>query len=106
MRAMTKFDISNNGLRPKGTKLLAAALKGNQVVTGLNISRNNMTYNFRKYAGMSGVIALADVISDMGALSSLNPASNSIGGYLKSGQFSATPEGRVSCSFVRAAGNY
>jgi hypothetical protein len=41
MRAMTKFDISSNNFRAEGGKALAAGLKGNQVITELNISDNN-----------------------------------------------------------------
>jgi hypothetical protein len=66
---MTKFDISSNDLCAEGTKLLAAALKGNQIVTELNISSNNMTYG-SAWWDMSGILALVNVISDMGALSS------------------------------------
>ena len=66
---MTKFDISSNDLRAEGTKLLAAALKGNQIVTELNISSNNMNYG-SAWGDMSGIIALVNVISDMGAMSS------------------------------------
>ena len=76
---MTKFDISSNDLCAEGTKLLAAALKGNQIVTELNIPSNNMTYG-SAWGDMSGIIALANVISDMGALSLLNLTDNSIGG--------------------------
>ena len=75
MRAMTKFDISSNDLCAEGTKLLAAALKGNQIMTELNISSNSMTYG-SAWGDMSGVIALADVISGMGAMTSLNLALN------------------------------
>jgi Ran GTPase-activating protein (RanGAP) involved in mRNA processing and transport len=77
MGAMTKFDISSNDLCAEGTKLLAAALKGNQNMTELNISSNSMTYGSAS-GDMSGVIALADVISDMGALSSLSLKSNGL----------------------------
>jgi hypothetical protein len=75
MGAMTKFDISSNDLRAEGTKLLAAALKGNQIMTELNISSNSMTYG-STWGDMSGVIALADVISDMGAMTGLDLSSN------------------------------
>jgi hypothetical protein len=47
---------------------------------------------------MSGVIALADVVKDMRALSSLNLSSNMIGGYKDTSYpytFHATPEGRA-----------
>jgi hypothetical protein len=78
---MTKFDISSNDLRAEGTKLLAAALKGNQIVTELNISSNNMTYG-SAWGDMSGIIALVNVISDMGALLMLNLASNNLGEFV------------------------
>jgi hypothetical protein len=53
-------------LRAEGTKLLAKALKGNQVMTELILSSNGMAIG-----GMSGVAALADAIPDMGALTKL-----------------------------------
>jgi hypothetical protein len=48
-------------------------------------------------------VLVANDISNMGALSSLNLASNSIGGYLKYNKFNATPEGRVSYSFCKSS---
>jgi hypothetical protein len=75
-RALTKLDISSCNLRTQGTKLLAEALKGNQLITELNIASNQMTWD-----DMSGVIAITDAISDMGTMTSLNLADNSIGGY-------------------------
>jgi Ran GTPase-activating protein (RanGAP) involved in mRNA processing and transport len=71
--AMTSLDVSENKLLAKGTELLAVALKGNQTLTALNISSNDMTNG-----GMSGVIALADDIPDMGALLSTNFLGNKI----------------------------
>jgi hypothetical protein len=59
MRALTKFDISSNKLW--GAKALAEGLKGNQVITELNMVGIDT----------SGVITLADVIPDMGALTTL-----------------------------------
>jgi hypothetical protein len=53
--------------------------------------------------GAGDAVLLTNNISDMGALSSLNLASNSIGGYLKYGQLNATPEGRVSYSFCKSS---
>jgi hypothetical protein len=52
---------------------------------------------------MSGIIALAAAIPDMGALSSLNLASNSIGGYEDVYGFHATPEGNKHALVVCAA---
>jgi Leucine-rich repeat (LRR) protein len=74
-RTMTSLDVSNNRLYAKGTKLLAEALKGNQIMTDLNLSSNGMTAG-----GMSGVVALADAIPDMGALSILNMSKNGMRG--------------------------
>jgi hypothetical protein len=76
--AMTKFDISSNDIRAVGGKALAAGLKGNQVFTELNISSNRLGQNSDYDSDTSGVIALADAIPDMGALSSVNVLSNVI----------------------------
>jgi hypothetical protein len=78
MGAMTKFDISSNEIRAEGGKALAAGLKGNQVITELNISSNNLGLNSAGNGDISGVITIANVISDMGALSSLNISSNNL----------------------------
>jgi hypothetical protein len=75
---MTKVDISKNRLYAAGTKLLAEALKGNQIITELDISSNNATWDGERHGEMSGVIALADVIPGMGALLKLDISSNSI----------------------------
>ena len=69
---MTKFDISSNDLCAEGTKLLAAALKGNQIMTELNISSNNMTFG-SAWGDMSGVIALVYSSLD---ISEIRPTSN------------------------------
>jgi hypothetical protein len=69
--AMVKFDISSNDIRAEGGKALAAGLKGNQVITELNISSNNLGFISGYGNDTSGVIAIADVIPDMGALSKL-----------------------------------
>jgi hypothetical protein len=69
-RALTKFDVSKNSLCVEGTKVLAAALKGNQVMTELNVAGNDMDLIPGVERGeMSGIVALADVISGMGAIS-------------------------------------
>jgi hypothetical protein len=76
--AMTKFDISSNSLRAEGTKLLAAALKGNQIMTELNIGGNYLGINSYGEADTSGVIAIANIIPDMGAMTSLNLSANGL----------------------------
>jgi Ran GTPase-activating protein (RanGAP) involved in mRNA processing and transport len=73
--AMTKFDISSNVIRAEGGKALAAALKGNQVIMELNISSNMLSLN----GDTSGVIAIANAIPDMRALTSLNLSGNGLG---------------------------
>jgi Ran GTPase-activating protein (RanGAP) involved in mRNA processing and transport len=76
--ALVKFDISNNKLCAKGTKLVTEALKGNQIMTEISISGNYMTYNGSSYGDMSGVIAISTAIPTMGALTSLNLSRNSL----------------------------
>jgi hypothetical protein len=84
-RALTKFDISNNGLGPEGAKALAVGLKGNRVITELNVSTNYFGINLSNgESDTSGVIAIADAIRDMGALSILNLAANNLGAFVLS----------------------
>jgi hypothetical protein len=66
--AMTKFNISLNDIRAEGGKALAVGLKGNQVITELNISSNRLGQNSDCDGDTSGVIAIADAISDMRAI--------------------------------------
>jgi hypothetical protein len=68
--ALSLLNLASNGICAEGTKLLAAALKGNQIMTELNISSNLMTYG-SAWGDLSGVVALADVIPDMGAVSTV-----------------------------------
>jgi hypothetical protein len=78
--ALTKFDISKNDIRAAGGKVLAAGLKGNQVVIELNIADNQLGWDANVEDDMSGIIALADIIPGMGAMTSLNLASNCLCG--------------------------
>jgi hypothetical protein len=75
--AVTKFDISSNGIRAEGGKALAAGLECNQVIKELNISGNKLGYNSNT-TDTSGIIAIADVIPGMGAMTSLDLANNVI----------------------------
>jgi hypothetical protein len=68
--------LAKNSLWAEGTKVLAEALKANQIMTELNLSGNAATFDGKEYAEMSGVIALAEVMPEMGALTSLNLSSN------------------------------
>jgi hypothetical protein len=80
--AMTKLDISKCELMAEGGKALAAGLKGNQLMMELNVAGNRLGQNVsggRYVSDMSGVIALADVMPDMGALLVLSLNSNSLG---------------------------
>ena len=74
-----KFDISSSGLCAAGGKTLAAGLKGNQVLTELNIANNSLGL-VKKYGNvdMSGVIAICDIIPTMRTLTSLDISNNSI----------------------------
>jgi hypothetical protein len=72
------LNLSRNILFAEGTELLAEALKGNQIMTELDLSSNAATYDGNKNGEMSGIIALADTIKDMGALTTLDISRNSI----------------------------
>jgi hypothetical protein len=76
--AMTKFDISSNGIRAEGGKTLAVGLKGNQVMKELNINGNKLGENTNYEPDTPGVIAFADVIPERGALSTLDVHGNYI----------------------------
>jgi hypothetical protein len=80
MGALLKFDISNNSLYATGTKALAEGLKGNQRMTKLNMSSNDMGVSYKHGpSDMSGLITLADVIPGMGALLVLSLKGNGLG---------------------------
>jgi Leucine-rich repeat (LRR) protein len=75
--------LNSNNLQAAGGKALAEGLKGNQVITELDISSNNLGVTSGVGTDMtwgSGVIALADIIPDMGALSFLNLSENNMHG--------------------------
>jgi Ran GTPase-activating protein (RanGAP) involved in mRNA processing and transport len=76
--AMTKLNVSSNALCAEGGKFLAAALKGNHVMKELDISSNYLAIDANDKPDMSGVIAFANAISDMRAMTSLNLASNDL----------------------------
>jgi hypothetical protein len=78
-RALLVLNLASNSLYAEGIELLAEALKGNQIMTELNVSGNAATWDRSKYGEMSGVIALADAISDMAAMTSLDLSGNCIG---------------------------
>jgi hypothetical protein len=61
------LSLKNNNLRAAGGKALAEGLKGNQVITELNIAGTDLVW----YGDMSGGTALADAIPSMGALTKL-----------------------------------
>jgi Ran GTPase-activating protein (RanGAP) involved in mRNA processing and transport len=72
--------LKSNKLQAAGGKALGEGLKGNQVITELNIADNNLgSYTPGVGTDMSGVIALADAIPDMRALSIANVMGNKIG---------------------------
>jgi hypothetical protein len=77
-RALSALSLKNNNLRAAGGKALAEGLKGNQVITELNIASNCLGLDHHGYTDTSGVIALADVIPDMGALSHFDISNSSL----------------------------
>jgi Leucine-rich repeat (LRR) protein len=70
------LSLKSNGLCADGGKALAKGLKGNTVITELGISSNDLGENSDYEPDMSGVIALADAIPDMTALSLLSLKDN------------------------------
>jgi hypothetical protein len=79
------LSLKGNELQAAGGKALAEGLKGNQVITQLDISDNNLGLDSDYDADTSGVVALADAIPDMGALIALDISSNLIGAEQKGG---------------------
>jgi hypothetical protein len=79
---LTNFDISKNNLKAEGGKALAEALKGNQVMTELNVAENMLIYKADATSeadvDTSGVTALADVIPGMRALLHFDISNNDI----------------------------
>jgi hypothetical protein len=74
--ALSVLSVQSNDLHADGGKALAKGLKGNTVITELDISSNYLGLDFDYEPDMSGVIALADAIPDMRAMTSLNLALN------------------------------
>jgi hypothetical protein len=94
MGALVKFDISDSTIGAEGSKAIAEALKGNQTTTELNISKTYPLWDGKAHQGMSGIIAIANTIKDMGALLLLDISSNGLwenwtfdSGSLASGQW-------------------
>jgi Ran GTPase-activating protein (RanGAP) involved in mRNA processing and transport len=76
MGGISVLSLKGNNLRANGGKALAEGLSGNQVIKELNIADNNLANGG---TDMSGVVALADAIPNMGALVSANLFWNDIG---------------------------
>jgi hypothetical protein len=78
--ALLKLNISNNDLCAEGGTALAEALIGNQMMTALNIANNSLCVKADRSAGYdwSGVIAIADAMKDMRALSMISLKDNGL----------------------------
>jgi hypothetical protein len=76
MGALSVLSLKSKSLGADGGKALAEGLKGNSVITQLSLADNQLTNYGRD---MSGIIALADALPDMGALSVANVMGNKIG---------------------------
>jgi hypothetical protein len=70
--------LQSNSLWAEGGKALAEGLKGNQVITELNIGDNNLGRGGSGDPDTSGVTAIANVIQDMRAMTSLHVGTNKI----------------------------
>jgi hypothetical protein len=85
-KALLKLNLRNTLLCAEGGTILAAALGGNQMMTELNIANNHICVKAGRLFGhhddrsdMSGVIAVANSIKNMGALSFLDISNNDLG---------------------------
>ena len=76
MGAILVLSVRSNNLRADGGKVLAEGLKGNTVITELDISSNALGVDSFYEPDMSGIIALVNAIPYMGALTSLDLSSN------------------------------
>jgi Ran GTPase-activating protein (RanGAP) involved in mRNA processing and transport len=74
-RALVKFDISANNLKPEGAKALAEGLKNNKIMRELNIAANKITDDGED---MSGAVAIGDAIPTMGALIKFDISDNDL----------------------------
>jgi Ran GTPase-activating protein (RanGAP) involved in mRNA processing and transport len=72
------LNLASNNIFAKGIELLAEALKRNQIMTELNVSGNAATWDGKRNGEMSGVIALANAIPDMRAMTKFDISSNKI----------------------------
>jgi hypothetical protein len=75
------LSLKDNSLCAAGTKALGEGLKGNRTITELDLAVNAMgkvSGAWDAKSDMSGVIALADAVADMRAMTSLNLASNEL----------------------------
>jgi Ran GTPase-activating protein (RanGAP) involved in mRNA processing and transport len=80
--ALRKFGIRNSSLCAAGANALAEGIRGNPVMTELNLAGSKMGKESGKWnaeADMSGIIALAGIIPGMRAISSVNLLKNNIG---------------------------
>jgi Ran GTPase-activating protein (RanGAP) involved in mRNA processing and transport len=77
-KALLKLNISNTDLCAEGATVLAAALGGNQSMTELNIANNHVCVKAGR-SDMSGVIAIANSIKNMGALTKFDISQNNFG---------------------------
>jgi hypothetical protein len=76
--ALSVLSLKSNNLRADGGKALAEGLKGNTVITELDISTNALGVDSDYKPDMSGVIALANAIKDTGALTKLDISDHNI----------------------------
>jgi hypothetical protein len=67
--ALSVLSLNCNNLRAEGGRALAVGLKDNQGITSLNISSNLLGLDSNGSSDTSGVVALADAIPGMGAMS-------------------------------------
>lgn len=80
MQALENLDISQNEMCATSGKAIAKALRGNSVITALNLSRNSLCKRSfcNYYTDVTGFVDIANAIGTMNALTSLDISRNQI----------------------------
>jgi Leucine-rich repeat (LRR) protein len=112
-KTLLKLDISNNDLNAEGGTALSAVLDGNQIMTELNIANNRFGFKAgantleRVYDATgnrhgNGVIAIANSIKNMGALSKLDASNNGMFGKYDETGTTAWASALKACTSITA----
>jgi Ran GTPase-activating protein (RanGAP) involved in mRNA processing and transport len=101
MGALLVLSLEGNCFCAEGGKALAAGLKGNQVITELNVSYNELCLGPRLKTDPSGITAIADAIPGMRAMTKIDVRGNAIGSEGKRALKKAAGVGFFGSRYVR-----